>query len=61
MFSIVLIKIVLRERRYSSMSRSVYLADAKQDGVKANLENGVLTVTVPKESKPNNSLKIDIE
>lgn len=50
-----------KERRYSSMSRSVYLADAKQDGVKANLENGVLTVTVPKESRPNNSFKIDIE
>jgi HSP20 family protein len=50
-----------KERRYSSMSRSIYLSDAKSEGIKANLENGVLKITVPKESKPNNSVKIDIE
>lgn len=50
-----------KERRYSSMSRSIYLEDAKSEGIKANLENGVLKITVPKESKPNNSVKIDIE
>ncbi len=52
---------VHKERRYSSMSRSIYLSDAKSEGIKANLENGVLKITVPKESKPNNSVKIDIE
>lgn len=31
-----------RERRYSSMSRSIYLEDAKPDGIKAKLENGLL-------------------
>ena len=50
-----------KERRYSSMSRSIYLADAKQENIKANLDNGVLSITIPKESKQNNSLKIDIE
>lgn len=50
-----------KERRYSSMSRSIYLDDAKSEGIKASLENGVLKITVPKESKPNNSVKIDIE
>lgn len=50
-----------KERRYSSMSRSIYLEDAKPDGIKANLENGVLKIVVPKDSKPNNKVKIDIE
>ncbi|MBK8156294.1 MAG: Hsp20/alpha crystallin family protein [Streptococcus sp.] len=50
-----------RERRYSSMSRSIYLEDAKSDGIKAKLENGLLKVVVPKEEKPNNSITIDVE
>jgi len=50
-----------RERRYSSMSRSIYLEDAKPDGIKAKLENGLLKVIVPKEDKPNNSITIDVE
>jgi len=50
-----------KERRYSSMSRAVFLADADSEGIKAKLENGVLTVTVPKKDKPDNSVKIDIE
>ena len=50
-----------RERRFSSMSRSIYLEDSKPDGIKAKLENGLLTVVVPKEDKPNNSITIDVE
>jgi len=50
-----------RERRLSSMSRSIRLADAKPDGVKAKLENGLLMIKVEKEAKPNNAYKIDIE
>lgn len=50
-----------RERRYSSMSRSIYLEDAKSDGIKAKLENGLLKVLIPKEEKPNNSITIDVE
>jgi len=50
-----------RERRSSSMSRRVRLADAKLDEIKARLEDGVLTVTIPKYSKADSSRKIDIE
>ena len=50
-----------RERRYSSMSRSIYLEDAKSDGITAKLENGLLKVVIPKEEKPNNSITIDVE
>lgn len=50
-----------RERRYSSMQRSIYLADAETDGIKAKLEDGVLNITIPKEKKKENLKKIDIE
>ncbi len=50
-----------RERRTTSMSRSVILADADTEGIKAKLDNGVLSVTVPKKTKPDNSVVIDIE
>ncbi|NLK64225.1 MAG: Hsp20/alpha crystallin family protein [Tissierellia bacterium] len=52
---------VHKERRFSSMSRSLYLDDAKSTGIKAKLENGVLSINVPKENKPNKSVKIEIE
>lgn len=50
-----------KERKSTSMSRQIYLAKAKQDGVKAKLENGVLVVTVPKEAKSEITSKIEIE
>ena len=50
-----------RERRSTSMSRNVILADADKDGIKAKLNNGVLTITVPKKKKTDNSVVIDIE
>lgn len=50
-----------RERRSSSMSRRVRLANAKLDETKAKLEEGILTVTVPKDEKASSSLKIDID
>ena len=37
-----------RERRVCSMRRSIYLAEADSAGIKARLDNGELTVTVPK-------------
>lgn len=54
-------EVIHRERRLSSMSRNVFLRDAASDGIKANLEDGLLTVTVPKQEKPDNSVKIAIE
>jgi len=49
-----------RERRVTSMSRRVRLADAKLDEIKAKLNDGVLAVTIPKNVKVNTSRKIDI-
>ena len=50
-----------KERRYSSMCRSIYLADAKSDGVKAKLNNGVLSIIVPKQDEVENIRKIEVE
>jgi len=47
-----------RERRVSSMRRRLRLRDAAQDGADARLENGVLTVTVPKAVQPPQSSRI---
>lgn len=49
-----------RERRFASMTRSVYLAEAKPDGVQAKLRNGVLQVIVPKEERSVRSVKVDV-
>ena len=49
-----------RERRVSSMARSVYLADANPENVAAKLEDGVLGVTVAKKDKTLRTTKIDI-
>lgn len=50
-----------RERRYCSMQRSIYLADADGSQVKAKLENGELKIDVPKKEKVDTSIKIDVE
>ena len=50
-----------RERRASSMSRRVRLSGANLEEIKAKLEDGILSVTVPKEVKSNASRKINIE
>jgi len=50
-----------RERRASSMSRAVYLADADPEGIKAKLDNGILTISVQKQDKQIASKKIEIE
>lgn len=49
-----------RERRYASMQRCIYLKDAKADEITAKLDNGILRVTVPKETSKQASRKIDI-
>ena len=50
-----------RERRVCSMRRSIYLAEADSAGIKARLDNGELTVTVPKKQTIDKSVKIDID
>lgn len=49
-----------KERKVSSMSRSLFLSGSKSEGVKAKLEEGVLNITVPKEQQDESS-KIEIE
>lgn len=50
-----------RERRCSSMSRSIYLGDTDSKGIKAKLEDGVLNITVPKKKVVDNTIKVEIE
>ena len=50
-----------RERRATSMSRRVRLANAALDEIKAKLEEGILTVIIPKCEKSVASRKIEIE
>ena len=50
-----------RERRAASMNRRIRLAGAKLDQISAKLEDGVLTVTIPKNIKTVTSRKIDIK
>lgn len=50
-----------KETREWSATRGVYLKDAATEGLSARLENGVLTVTVPKQVEKNNVTKINID
>lgn len=50
-----------KERRHCSMQRSLYLADAKPEGVKAKLDNGVLNIIVPKQENNDNRIRIEVE
>ncbi|NLT39229.1 MAG: Hsp20/alpha crystallin family protein [Clostridiales bacterium] len=50
-----------KERRCSSMSRSIFLNDADAQNVKAKLDNGILSVTVPKITKKDSAIDITIE
>ncbi len=50
-----------RERRYTSMQRNVFLADAADEGIKAKLNDGVLEIIVPKKVEEDKSKAIEIE
>jgi HSP20 family protein len=50
-----------RERRFTSMSRSVYLADSNEENISAKLEEGILKITVPKQIKSASNRKIEIQ
>lgn len=50
-----------RERRFSSMSRSIYLREAKEEDINAKLEDGVLCIKVPKKENIDKTRKIPIE
>ncbi|HHU16734.1 MAG: Hsp20/alpha crystallin family protein [Anaerovoracaceae bacterium] len=50
-----------KESRYCSMRRSMYLADAETKGIKAKLDNGVLSIIVPRQVQAVKPEKIEIE
>lgn len=50
-----------RERRVEKVRRSVRLAGAKAEGVRARLVDGLLTVTVPKEKKEVPANRVEVE
>ncbi len=52
---------VHRERRLCSMSRSIHLGDAELGEIKAKLDNGILTISVPKKEPVSASTKINID
>jgi HSP20 family protein len=43
------------------MSRSILLADANEENIQAKLEEGVLTIKVPKKEQVDTSKRIMIE
>lgn len=49
-----------RERRCTAMARNVFLANPDPEGIKAKLDNGVLTVQVPKKAKPESKIEIEV-
>jgi HSP20 family protein len=50
-----------RERHIGSVSRRIRLANAKLNEIKAKLEDGVLTITIPKDERANILQRIEIE
>lgn len=50
-----------REREYRSMERSLYLANAKPEGIRAKLADGLLEITVEKASQSNDTHRIEID
>lgn len=51
-----------KERRFSSMQRSVYLNDIDEGEIEANLTDGVLTIAIPKKpTKKEETQKIEIK
>ncbi|HEY8443520.1 MAG TPA: Hsp20/alpha crystallin family protein [Clostridia bacterium] len=51
---------IRRERRVGAMQRSVYLANASNQGATAKFKNGILTLRIPKDDSQK-IYKIDIE
>lgn len=53
---------VRRERSFGQFSRSFYVGDVEQDEIEAHLENGILTIKLPKEEeKKTKSNRIEIK
>lgn len=49
-----------KERKTTSMSRSMYFENVDEENFEASLENGILTIKVPKKVKHETKKKIEI-
>ena len=47
---------VRRERFYGEVKRSFYIGEKKESDIKANYENGILTISFPKEEIPKKEI-----
>lgn len=52
---------IRRERHYGNYQRSFYVGKIKEDDIKAKLDNGILSINVPKEQQLPNKKHITIE
>lgn len=52
---------VHKERRHTSMERSMYLGEIQEDNISAKLENGILTIETPFKKKVDITKKINID
>ncbi len=50
-----------KETRAWSASRGVYLKDAATEGLSAKLDNGILTINIPKQDAKANVTKVSID
>lgn len=55
-------KYLHRERKiYGKLQRSFYLGDVDEENIKANFNNGILKIEVPKQLEENNKKLINID
>ena len=54
-------KYLRKERSYGKYQRQFYMGDIKEEDVKAEFNNGILKITVPKQAEMNTKKKIEIE
>ena len=52
---------IRKERVYNQTTRKFYVGDVSEDQIKANLNDGVLKIVVPKKEEISNKKKIEIE
>ncbi|SHH11638.1 HSP20 family protein [Anaerosphaera aminiphila DSM 21120] len=50
-----------KERKSTTMQRTMYFKDIDEDGLEANLEKGLLTVVIPKKEEVSTKKKIEIK
>lgn len=53
-------QVIRRERRFGEYVRRFYLQDIEEEGIRASLKDGMLTLVVPKQQKAH-SKRIEIE